>query len=137
MRRRSFLLASLAVMALPAKTLGQTLDAAGCSVGFSNGMLQFSPECALLTVPGLGFGVTPPSHLALPIDEEATIEQTPQEERQLKLQAKRDKKRTQQARQHDRRTDKQDDNRRRRQRRRDRRASQATATATPTADVSE
>lgn len=137
MRRRSLMLAGAATLTLPLRAASQTLDAAGCAVGFSNGMLQFSPDCALLTVPGLGFGVAPPSHLVDPLDGEATTDvSTPQEERQLQLQAKRDKKRTQQARQHDRHTDKQDDKRRRRKRRRDRRAA-SQATATPTTDATE
>jgi len=41
----------------------QTTADTGCTLGFLNGLLQFDPDCPLLTPPALGAEVAPPSHL--------------------------------------------------------------------------
>jgi hypothetical protein len=62
--RRSMLTSVAAVTMLtvqPARA--QTLADTGCSIGFLNGLLQFDPDCPLVTRPALGAEVAPPSHL--------------------------------------------------------------------------
>jgi hypothetical protein len=62
--RRRLLAAALVVAALkiqPARA--QTTADTGCTIGFLNGLLQFSPDCSLLSPPALGMEVAPPSHL--------------------------------------------------------------------------
>lgn len=72
MDRRRFILVATgtSLAAVPALARAQT-SVGGCTVGFVNGILQFSPDCALLTPPGLDFAVAPPSHLAPAITDEA------------------------------------------------------------------
>ena len=62
-RRRLFTAAAAiaALRILPARA--QTTADPGCSIGFVNGLLQFSPDCPLLAPPALGAEVAPPSHL--------------------------------------------------------------------------
>jgi hypothetical protein len=62
--RRRLFTAAAAVAALrfqPARA--QTLADPSCSIGFLNGLLQFDPDCPLVTPPALGAEVAPPSHL--------------------------------------------------------------------------
>ncbi len=62
--RRRLLSAAAAVAAFqfqPARA--QTSADPGCAIGFLHGLLQYSPDCSLLTPPALGAEVAPPSHL--------------------------------------------------------------------------
>jgi hypothetical protein len=62
--RRSLLAAAAAVAALEFRPARAQITAEpGCSIGFVNGLLQFSLDCPLLTPPALGMEVAPPSHL--------------------------------------------------------------------------
>lgn len=106
MRRRSLVpIVVTGFVALPAIARAQT--AGGCTVGFVNGVLQFSPDCALLTPPGLGFGVAPPSHLAPAITDEAPTDDVQND----RLLIQRDRKRSRLFRRRDR-QDRQLDSRR-------------------------
>jgi hypothetical protein len=125
--RRRFALAALALAGAPVVARAQATTTE-CAVGFVNGILQFDPACPTLTMPGMPFGVAPPSHLVgAPIDETAatTAAQTAEQEQQEKLQAKRDKKRTQRSRRTNRQQEQKDGRRDRRGNRRDRRAAEA------------
>ena len=62
--RRRLFTAAAAVAALRFQSArAQTTTDSGCTIGFVNGLLQYSPDCPLLTPPGLGMAVAPPSHL--------------------------------------------------------------------------
>ena len=110
MQRRVFVLGTIAAVgSLPALAGAQSTTVNGCAVGIVNGLLQFSPDCPLLSPPGLGFQVPPPSHL-MPQTTDTTQPAdvtTPDERRDLKRERQRDKKR-----------ERGDDQRRRRRQRR-------------------
>lgn len=112
MHRRVFVLAVVATAgSLPALVRAQSTTVNGCAVGIVNGLVQFSPDCPLLSPPGLGFDVLPPGHLmpqATDTTSTSTDINSPAERRDLKMQRKRDKKR-----------ERGDDQRRKRRHRRD------------------
>ena len=88
----------------------------GCAIGFVNGLLQYSPDCPLLTPAGSGFEVAPPSHLIPSSDGEGTA--TDVKSQQERKREARTRKRDKQDEQHDRLKTRQQDQR---QRRKDRR----------------
>ena len=73
MNRRRFMALGAAAAAAPALAFAQTTtETAGCAIGFVNGLLQYGADCPLLTPPGTGMAIAPPSHLApAPVDEAA------------------------------------------------------------------
>jgi hypothetical protein len=73
------------------------LTGEGCSVGFVNGLLQFSADCSGLTIPGLAMTVMPPSQLMQVATSGTT--NTLQAEHIALLQRRRDHKRNRQDRQ--------------------------------------
>jgi hypothetical protein len=72
-RRRLVVLAGTltALRILPARAQSTTLG--DCTIGFEKGLLQFNDACSL-TLPTLGTGVAPPSHMDLPPVDVAAIE---------------------------------------------------------------
>ena len=62
-RRRLFTAAAAAVALKFQPARAQTTAEPGCAIGFLHGLLQYSPDCSLLTPPALGAAVAPPSHL--------------------------------------------------------------------------
>lgn len=76
MHRRRLLLSAAAAALAPVMTRAQTTGPAGCAIGFVNGLLQIDPECPLLTIPGTGMAIAPPSHLALGTTDETTTATT-------------------------------------------------------------
>jgi hypothetical protein len=68
MNRRRLLLASATMALSPLAARAQTTTAGGCAIGFVHGLLRFSADCPLLTLPGLPYQVTPPHHL-MPLPE--------------------------------------------------------------------
>src|SRR5262245_59674736 len=96
MDRRRLLVAGLASLVLPDVARAQTTTG-GCTVGFLHGLLQFDPNCATLTIPGLPMSVSPPSHLVAAIDDGAVSTENPLHiERVTQLQKHRQKKRRKQ-----------------------------------------
>ncbi len=62
--RRRLFTAAAAVAALRFQPVrAQPLADTSCTIGFLNGLLQFDPDCPLLSLPALGAEVAPPSHL--------------------------------------------------------------------------
>lgn len=129
-------LAALTALSAAAQTAPVT-GVAGCEIGFVNGLLQIGgTECTLMTPPGLGAAIDPPSTLTQFVADDGTISpdgavaadgttttETQQQVRTERLQAKRDKRRTQRGR----RTDRQhDQNTRSSNRRRTRRTNRQT-----------
>jgi hypothetical protein len=130
LNRRRFVLASLAAAALPAVARAQTTTptTGGCAIGFVNGLLQFSEDCEMLDIPGLGMQVAPPSHMVGLVSDGTTSSTNQlQAERQERLQKKRSKKRRKQ----DRQQGKHDNRRNRRSRLRDNRKRQRGARRLP------
>jgi hypothetical protein len=100
MNRRRFVLGAAAAAAMPAIAYAQTTTTTptGCAIGFVNGLLTMSPECPLLTPPGLNMAVAPPSHLTMEAEAEANAAdagaaaQAAADEEALRLQERRDRK---------------------------------------------
>jgi hypothetical protein len=62
--RRRLLAATAAAAALQLQPARAQITAdSGCTIGFLHSLLQFDPDCSLVTPPALGAEVTPPSHL--------------------------------------------------------------------------
>jgi hypothetical protein len=124
MNRRRFILAAAATAATPALAYAQTTTPTGeCTIGFVNGLLQYSPDCPALTPPGLNIEIAPPSHLALPPVDEAAADTAAQEaatEEQQRLTEKRNRKDEKKNRRGDRRDKRKDGNRERQENRKDR-----------------
>jgi hypothetical protein len=130
LNRRRFVLASLAAAALPAVARAQTTTptTGGCAIGFVNGLLQFSEDCEMLDIPGLGMQVAPPSHMVGLVSDGTTSSTNQlQAERQERLQKQRSKKRRKQ----DRQQGKHDNRRNRRSRLRDNRKRQRASRRLP------
>jgi hypothetical protein len=122
MNRRRVVLGGLAAAAaaMPTIVRAQTTTG-GCTVGFRNGILQFSADCSTLSIPGLSFEVSPPSHMVGQVDDgTGSTTNTVQDERIERLQRRRDKKRRKQ----DRQQGKHDNRRNQRSRLRDNRHNQ-------------
>lgn len=98
MNRRRFILIGAAAAVSPAIAYAQTAPVPECAIGFVNGLLTMSPDCPLLTPPGLDAGIAPPSHLTMAGEAEATAAdaeaaaQTAADEEELRRQEQRDRK---------------------------------------------
>lgn len=123
MNRRRFIALGAAAAVAPAVAYAQTTTTtAECTIGFVNGLLQYAPNCPLLTPPGMGMAIAPPSHLApAPVDEAAAdaAAQAAETEAQERLTERRNRKDEKKNRRRDSKRDKRTRSTDRKQRKRD------------------
>ena len=113
--RRGMLLSASALAALEIFAV-RAQSTTGCAIGFVNGLLQYSPDCPLLTPAGVDFEVAPPSHLVQTAEGDGTTSEV--QSQQARKREARTRKRDKQDEQHDRLKTRHKDQR---QRRKDRR----------------